>query len=171
VKPETISTFLGLDPSDWVVIAIGAATIIIGWLGSQRGAAVAEKQTSAATRLAQAAEKQLAASTAAHEREQSAILVATRGGYDVNYGDVILSNGGLHPATGIEVVPLDDSGTPIASATQPMVRAGDVEPVRVQLNNSVEAREQFGRSDAVMLTWTDGRGRRGPERVEMFRLP
>jgi hypothetical protein len=171
-------TLLGLDASAWVVVAIGVATVLSQLYAARKGAAVAERQAAAAEAQAilagkevAAAESQLAASQAALDRELSAVLVVTRGAYDLTFGDVRVHNGGLHPATAIKLSVLDESGRSIASGTIPMVESGGEEGTRLQLlERTPEQREAFGRSRLVDLEWVDGRGPQASTQSELFAL-
>jgi hypothetical protein len=143
----------------WIVLGVGVATVAAQYYTAHKAGLVAERQ-------ARAAEAQTAAANVALERELSARLVATRGGYDISYGDVTIYNGGQHGATEIEVACVDENGEQFASGWAPAIGAGAEQGVRVHLG-TVELRTTFERCSEVDLTWTDGRGRRGPEHLPL----
>jgi hypothetical protein len=159
----------------WIVLVVGAATVIAQVYGArhlrdtaEKQADAAEKQAVAAQRQATAAELQTEAAQAALDRQLSAVLVVTRGSYGTSAGHIVVHNGGLHSASDVHVTGLEsDTELPFETTWEPVIRAGESTAFELRLG-TVERREMFRQAPAVLVTWTDGRGRHLDERFTIF---
>jgi hypothetical protein len=162
----------------WIVLSVGAGTVIAQLYAAKQvrdtakeqteaAQQTAQQQTEAARRQASAAELQSEAAQAALDRELSAVLIAERCDIDPDVAHVILHNGGLHSASDVTVTWLDDADRDLVAVWKPVVRASESTDFEWQVLTD-EYRERFRHVTAIRVRWKDGRGETNEARLVLL---